>query len=220
LYGSKGTGFYRYVKLRSGIGINMERTELLCSSGQQQQQQQSVTTNVLLSLTTNKLHRMPKNPNTKAPTKAVSTIGPYQVQGGLKGSGSSLSQERGGKPMGTSSVSRSKSSRQQNDGQPKSSSSGGSKQQDHGITGQPGKQISPVYNSGKAAVSKSLHIGPVPLVYTPPEQEPLHHGKIWWPLLCRRRSLRQPQSRNPYIMERSGGHYCADNVHYGSHGIL
>jgi hypothetical protein len=100
------------------------------------------------------LQRMPKNPSTKAPTTAVSTAGLYQVQGGLKGSGSSSSQERGGKPTGTSSVSRSKSS-SQNDGQPKSSSSGGSKQQDHGVTAQSGKQISPVYNSGTAAVSKS-----------------------------------------------------------------
>jgi hypothetical protein len=72
--------------------------------------------NSLSSLTTNTLQRMPKNPNTKAPTKAVSTVGPYQVQGDLKGSGSSSSQERGGKPMGMSSVSRSKSSSQQNDG--------------------------------------------------------------------------------------------------------
>jgi hypothetical protein len=126
------------------------------------QQQTTATTttlsnnNGLLSLTTNTLQRMPKNPTTKAPTKAVSTVGPYQVQGGLKGSGSSSSQERGGKPVGTSSVSRLKSSsQQQNDGRLKSSSSGGSKQQDHGITARPGEQISPVYNSGMAAVSNS-----------------------------------------------------------------
>jgi hypothetical protein len=112
--------------------------------------------NAFLSLTTNKLQRMPKNQTTKATTKAVSTVGPYQVQGGLKGSSSSLSQERGGKPTGTSSVSRSKSSsQQQNDGRPKSSSSGGSKQQDHGITARPGEQISSVYNSGMADVSNS-----------------------------------------------------------------
>jgi hypothetical protein len=41
--------------------------------------------NALSSLTTNTLQMMPKNPTTKAPTKAVSTVGPYQVQGGLKG---------------------------------------------------------------------------------------------------------------------------------------
>jgi hypothetical protein len=120
-------------------------------------QQRTTTTttlsnnNALWSLTMNMLQRMPKNPN----TKAVSTVGPYQVQGGLKGSGSSSSQERGGKLTGTSTVSRSKSSSQQNDGRPKSSSSGGLKQQDHDFTGRPGEQISPKYNSGTAAVSKS-----------------------------------------------------------------
>jgi hypothetical protein len=36
--------FYRYVELHGGIGTNMERTELVCSSGQQQQQQRLATT--------------------------------------------------------------------------------------------------------------------------------------------------------------------------------
>jgi hypothetical protein len=86
----------------------------------------------------------------------------------LKGSGSSLSQERGGKPTGTSCVSRSKSSSQQNDGQPKSSSSGRSKQQDHGITARPGEQISFVYISGTAAVSNSAtHTTSTTSLHTP-----------------------------------------------------
>jgi CCR4-NOT transcriptional regulation complex NOT5 subunit len=96
---------------------------------------------------------MPKNQTTRATTKAVSKVGPYQVRGGLKGSSSSSSHKRGGKPTGTS---RSKSSsQQQNDGRPESSSSAGSKQQDHGITARPGEQISFVYNSGMAAISNS-----------------------------------------------------------------
>jgi hypothetical protein len=140
------------------------------------QQRTTATTTTLISnnnafssLTANSFQRMPKNQTTKAPTKAVSTVGPYQVRGGLKGSSSSSSQERGGKPTGTSSVSRSKSSsQQQNDGRPESSSSGGSKQQDHGITARPGEQISFVYNSGTAAVSKSAtHRTSTTSLYTP-----------------------------------------------------
>jgi hypothetical protein len=136
--------FYRYVELHGRIGTNMERTELMCSSGQQQQQQRSATTTRSRhSPRTHSKGWMPKNQTTKATTKAVSTVGPYQVRGGLKGSSSSSSQERVDKPTGTSSVSRSKSSsQQQNDGRPESSSSGGSKQQDHGITARPGEQIS------------------------------------------------------------------------------
>jgi hypothetical protein len=156
VYGSKGTGFLQVCRITRWNRYKHGKSRTVV----QQWATATTTTlsnnNALLSLTTNTFQRMPKNPTTKAPTKAVSTVGPYQVQGGLKGSGSSSSQERGGKPTGTSSVSRSKSSsQQQNDGRPKSSSSGGSKQQDHGITARPGEQISSVYNSGTAAVSSS-----------------------------------------------------------------
>jgi hypothetical protein len=96
-------------------------------------------------LTTIMPQTMPNNATTKPATKVVSKVGPYQVQGGLKGSGSNLSQEKGGKLAGTSNVSRSRSV-SQNDGPPNSSSSG-SKQHGYGISMQSGKQNSPMYNS-------------------------------------------------------------------------
>jgi hypothetical protein len=71
----------------------------------QQQQHQAATNN-------NDHHKhaatMPKNPTTKQALNGGSKAGPYQVQeGGSKGtSGTSMSQEKGGKPAGMSNVSR------------------------------------------------------------------------------------------------------------------
>jgi hypothetical protein len=117
LYGSKQTGFLQVCRITQWNRYKHGKNRTVV----QQRTTTTTTTlsnnNALSSLTTNTFQRMPKNQISKAPTKAVSTVGPYQVQGGLKGSGSSSSQERGGKPTGTSSVSRLKSSsQQQNDG--------------------------------------------------------------------------------------------------------
>jgi hypothetical protein len=61
------------------------------------QQQHPATNSALSLLTTIKPQTMPDITTTKPATKVVSKVRPYQVQGGSKGSGSNLSQEKGGK---------------------------------------------------------------------------------------------------------------------------
>jgi hypothetical protein len=119
----------------------------------------STTTTTTTPATNDKAHQnnhaatMPKNATTKQASNGRSKEGPYQVQGGSKGSGSSTFQEKGGKPAATSNVSRSTSVVGQNDSRP--SSSGGSKQQKGYSSARSGDQNFATMNSSTMHVGKS-----------------------------------------------------------------
>jgi hypothetical protein len=118
----------------------------------QQQQHQAATNN-------NYHHKhaatMPKNATTKQGSNGGSKAGPYQVQGGSKGSGTNRSQEKGDKPAGTSNVSWSRSVVGQNDSQPNGSSRRSKQQQGYTSARSGDEYFATGKNSSTMSVGKS-----------------------------------------------------------------